>query len=135
MRIATWNVNSLKARMPRVEEWLGYAQPDVLCLQETKLADKAFPAMAFSAFYDRKLVWLDSLHDWLAATQSPEQSVAVLGDFNVAPDDRDVWSVKAFAGDDYETAVFYPEDDRYLVERDLKSEHYEVARHAGPEGR
>ncbi len=44
-------------------------------------------------------------------------------------------AVKAFAGEDYETAVFYPEDDRYLVERDLKSEHYEVARHAGPEDR
>jgi heme-degrading monooxygenase HmoA len=42
-------------------------------------------------------------------------------------------AVKAFAGEDYETAVFYPEDDRYLVERDLKSEHYEVARHAGSE--
>ena len=39
MRFATWNVNSLKARLPRVEEWLQYAHPDVLCLQETKLAD------------------------------------------------------------------------------------------------
>jgi heme-degrading monooxygenase HmoA len=37
-------------------------------------------------------------------------------------------AVRAFAGEDYETAVFYPEDDRYLVERDLRSEHYEVAR-------
>jgi heme-degrading monooxygenase HmoA len=44
-------------------------------------------------------------------------------------------AVKAFAGEDYETAVFYPEDDRYLVERDLKSTHYEVDRHAGTEGR
>ena len=49
MRIATWNVNSLKARLPRLEEWLEYAQPDVVCLQETKLADTAFPAMAFHA--------------------------------------------------------------------------------------
>mgnify|MGYP001557271564 FL=1 len=48
MRIATWNVNSLKARLPRVEEFLGYAEVDVLCLQETKLADKAFPALTFS---------------------------------------------------------------------------------------
>ncbi len=47
MRIATWNVNSLKARLGRVEEWLAYAEPDILCLQETKLADTAFPAMAF----------------------------------------------------------------------------------------
>jgi exodeoxyribonuclease-3 len=49
VRIATWNVNSLKARLPRVEEWLDYARPDVLCLQETKLADTAFPALSFSA--------------------------------------------------------------------------------------
>ncbi|HKY16596.1 MAG TPA: endonuclease/exonuclease/phosphatase family protein, partial [Microthrixaceae bacterium] len=42
MLIATWNVNSLKARMPRVEEWLGQVEPDVLCLQETKLADSQF---------------------------------------------------------------------------------------------
>src|ERR671917_1708448 len=49
MRIATWNVNSLKVRMPRVEEWLAYAQPDVLCMQETKVADAAFPALAFQA--------------------------------------------------------------------------------------
>jgi len=49
VRLATWNVNSLKARLGRVEEWLGTCQPDVLCMQETKLADAAFPAMAFSA--------------------------------------------------------------------------------------
>jgi hypothetical protein len=41
-------------------------------------------------------------------------------------------AVKAFAGEEYETAVFYPEDDRYLVERDLECEHYEVARQAAP---
>ncbi len=53
VRIATWNVNSLKARLPRVEEWLEYAKPDVLALQETKLADKNFPSMAFSGLgYD-----------------------------------------------------------------------------------
>ena len=51
--IATWNVNSLKARLPRVEEWLDQTRPDVVCLQETKLTDKAFPALAFSALgYD-----------------------------------------------------------------------------------
>ena len=49
MRIATWNVNSLKARLPRVEEFLGYADVDVLCLQETKLADTSFPALTFSS--------------------------------------------------------------------------------------
>ena len=43
-------------------------------------------------------------------------------------------AVKAFAGDNYETAVFYPEDDRYLLERDLRSTHFEVHTHAAPEG-
>jgi exodeoxyribonuclease III len=171
MRIATWNVNSLKARLPRVEAWLQYAQPDVLCLQETKLADDAFPQLAFEAlgyeavhhgqgrwngvailskqgladvasgfgdlddpyagdarllaatcggvrvvtvyvpngravgteFYERKLVWLGSLRDWLDATASPSDPLAVMGDFNVAPEDRDVWSPKAFEGDTHVT--------------------------------
>ena len=49
LRIATWNVNSLKARLPKLEDWLAYAQPDVVCLQETKMADAAFPTMAFTA--------------------------------------------------------------------------------------
>jgi exodeoxyribonuclease-3 len=44
MRIATWNVNSLPARLPRVVEWLAAVQPDVLCLQETKTTAAAFPA-------------------------------------------------------------------------------------------
>ena len=49
MRLATWNVNSLKARLSRVEAWLDEVAPDIVCLQETKLADGAFPAMAFQA--------------------------------------------------------------------------------------
>jgi exodeoxyribonuclease-3 len=53
MRIATWNVNSLKARLERVMGWLERARPDVLLLQETKLADDAVPALAFKqAGYD-----------------------------------------------------------------------------------
>ncbi|HLG68772.1 MAG TPA: exodeoxyribonuclease III [Acidimicrobiales bacterium] len=48
MRLATWNVNSLNARLPRVLEWLEANGPDVLCMQETKLADAAFPATAFA---------------------------------------------------------------------------------------
>ena len=49
MRLVTWNVNSLKARLGRVERWLERFEPDVVCLQETKLADDAFPALAFEA--------------------------------------------------------------------------------------
>src|ERR1700722_17821549 len=43
MRIATWNVNSVLARLPRLVEWLKEAAPDVVCLQETKVAEGAFP--------------------------------------------------------------------------------------------
>ena len=172
MRIATWNVNSLKARIPRVEEFLAYADVDVLCLQETKLSDSAFPQLQFSSlgyesvhhgqgqwngvailsrvgiddaawtfgdgfddpypgdarllvatcggiqcasvyvpngrevgteFYDRKLVWLGVLRDWLAARGSPTDPLIVLGDFNVAPEDRDVWDPKAFVGSTHVT--------------------------------
>jgi exodeoxyribonuclease-3 len=48
MRIATWNVNSLKARLEKVEWWLERAAPDVLLLQETKLADDSAPLLPFS---------------------------------------------------------------------------------------
>ena len=172
MRIATWNVNSLKARMPRVEEWIEYAHPDVLCLQETKLADAAFPYGAFatlgyeaahfgdgrwngvalvsrvglddvglgfgddtdeqgcrlvtatcggvrvhsvyvpngrsvgSEHYVAKLAWLERLRALLEASCDPTDAVAVCGDFNVAPGDRDVWSPAAFEG---ETHVTGPE--------------------------
>ncbi|NCZ88998.1 MAG: HlyD family efflux transporter periplasmic adaptor subunit, partial [Actinobacteria bacterium] len=48
MLLATWNVNSLKARLPRVQAWIADVQPDVVLMQETKMTDKAFPALAFS---------------------------------------------------------------------------------------
>ena len=54
-------------------------------------------------FYDRKLVWLECLHDWLARPRRPTDELAVLGDFNVAPEDRDVWSPKAFTGSTHVT--------------------------------
>jgi exodeoxyribonuclease-3 len=173
MRIATWNVNSLTARLPRVEEWIGYAQPDVLCLQETKQADAAFPHGTFAALgyeaahhgdgrwngvailsrvgldevvlgmgsdddqgsrlvaadcggirvhsvyvpngrsldseqYPAKLAWLGRLKALLEKTSSPDRPVAVCGDFNVAPDDRDVWDPAQFVG---MTHVSQPERD------------------------
>jgi exodeoxyribonuclease III len=45
MRVATWNVNSVKQRLPRLLPWLDQRRPDVVCLQETKLADEAFTAL------------------------------------------------------------------------------------------
>ena len=49
IRLATWNINSLKVRMPRVEQWLAEVEPDIVCLQETKVADDAFPALTFAS--------------------------------------------------------------------------------------
>ncbi|MEY2397938.1 MAG: exodeoxyribonuclease [Actinomycetota bacterium] len=168
MRIATWNVNSLNVRMARVEEWFAYAEPDVVCMQETKLADAAFPYMAFEAMgfevvhngsgrwngvaiasrvgiddpvlgfsavdqpmfdgdepesrlvaatcggirvssvyvpngrslsdphYDYKLRWLEALKNEIAAANKPDAPVVVCGDFNIAPEDKDVFDPKRF---------------------------------------
>ena len=63
-------------------------------------------------FYDRKLVWLERLHDWLAGAASSHRDLAILGDFNVAPEDRDVWSPKAFKG-----ATHVTEPERAAVRR------------------
>jgi exodeoxyribonuclease-3 len=164
MRLATWNVNSLTARMPRVTAWIESQQPDVLCLQETKQADDKFPENEFAElgyasahhgdgrwngvailsriglddvhrgfgsahdehgcrivsaecggtrvfsvyvpngraldneFYAVKLAWLARLRTTLDDTCRPGSSVAVCGDFNVAPDDGDVWDPAAFVG-------------------------------------
>ncbi len=165
MRLVTWNVNSLKARLPRVEAWLAEVQPDVVCLQETKLADTAFPSLAFEGLgyasvhrgqgqwngvailsrvgidevvagfadggppddearlitamcggvrvssvyvpngrstdheqYRYKLAWLDRLYGHVAATSSPDEPVAVCGDFNIAPADIDVYDPAKFVG-------------------------------------
>jgi len=53
MRIATWNVNSVKQRLPRLLPWLDERRPDVACLQETKLADDAFTALLGDALAER----------------------------------------------------------------------------------
>lgn len=164
MLIATWNVNSLNARMPRVTEWIDQVRPDVLCLQETKMSDAQFPALAFTELGydsvhhgegrwngvailsrvgleepvsgfpddeepdpDARIVWatcagvrvasvyvpngreLDHDHyryklAWLARLRrvldghEPDELLAVLGDWNVAPSDDDVWDPAAFVG-------------------------------------
>jgi exodeoxyribonuclease III len=169
MRIATWNVNSLTARLPRVEEWIEYARPEILCMQETKVADAAFPSMAFSTLgydcashgdgrwngvaiasrvgledvqggfsidadeqgsrlvaatcggirvhsiyapngrsvdsehYRAKLEWFKALRAELDKAGEPFDEVAVCGDFNVAPDDRDVWDPAACHGSTHVT--------------------------------
>jgi exodeoxyribonuclease III len=173
MRIATWNVNSLKARMEKVTWWLDRVSPDVLLLQETKLTDSEGRRDLLAAFgyelahhgqggrngvaiasrcglddvttnfgsvgqgaaasdkeplsearmisaicgetrvvclyapngrtvgsptYVAKLAWYEHLTRWLRDSRSPEEPLVVGGDFNIAPDDRDVWDATACHG-------------------------------------
>src|SRR5690349_2243892 len=53
VRVATWNVNSVKQRVPRLLPWLDQRRPDVVCLQETKLADDAFTALLSEPLRER----------------------------------------------------------------------------------
>jgi exodeoxyribonuclease-3 len=156
MKIATWNVNSLKVRLPQVLDWLAAAAPDVLCLQETKLTDENFPAAEIRAAgyhvvhagqktyngvailsrreatevladipglddpqrrilgatidgvrvlnlyvvngqevgsekYAYKLHWLGKVADYVADQLQVHARFVTLGDFNIAPEDRDVY--------------------------------------------
>ncbi|MEE4639591.1 MAG: exodeoxyribonuclease III [Wenzhouxiangella sp.] len=155
MKIASWNVNSLKVRLPQVLDWLDHQRPDVLGLQETKLTDDKFPIEAFrelgyqvnfsgqptyngvalistaaqadpvsqipnfddvqkrviaatindvrvinlyvvngqevgSEKFDYKLSWLAAVTRWVEAERARHEKLVVMGDFNIAPDDRDV---------------------------------------------
>src|SRR5690348_2675843 len=49
MKLATWNVNSIKIRLPQLLDWLAQEQPDLACLQETKVDDENFPALELQA--------------------------------------------------------------------------------------
>ncbi len=182
MRIATWNVNSVLARLPRLVEWLGVVAPDVLCLQELKTADFPLDAVADLGYevathstgrwngvailsrvgiadarpglldepgylpedamleateprslgatcggvrvwsvyvpngrepghphYKYKLAWLAALRATVEAELPAHPRFAVLGDFNIAPSDADVWDPAAFVG---LTHVTPPERER-----------------------
>ncbi|MGN6391607.1 MAG: exodeoxyribonuclease III [Gemmatimonadales bacterium] len=189
MRIATWNVNSLKARLEKVSWWLERARPDVLLMQETKLTDSAVPVAELraagyevahhgegrwngvaiasrveltdvvtnfgeplrpaqtpevgddeplaearmitarcggmrvvsvyapngrsvgSAFYQAKLDWFARLAGWLERAADPTEPLVLGGDFNLAPDDRDVWDPLACHGG---THVSPPEREAFL---------------------
>jgi len=161
--VASWNVNSLKVRLPQLGEWLGANPVDVIGLQETKLTDENFPQADIEALgyhvlrsgqktyngvallsrqpiedaklaldglddpqrrvaigtsggvryvnlyvpngqavgsekYEYKLRWLDALYRTLEAELAAHPRVVVMGDFNIAPDDRDVYDPLAWAG-------------------------------------
>lgn len=163
MKIASWNVNSLKVRLPHLAEWCALAQPDVVALQETKTEDAKFPRAEIEALgyhvafsgqktyngvailareplhdvvagipgfadeqrrvlaatvggvrvidlyvvngqavgsekYAWKLEWLRAVTDYLRDEVQRHPHVVVLGDFNIAPDDRDVHDPDAWRG-------------------------------------
>lgn len=163
MKLAAWNVNSLKIRLPHLLEWLATEQPDVVCLQETKLEDHGFPRQEIEAAgyetacsgqktyngvallsrrglsdvacanphypdpqkrliaatvgdvrvisayvpngqaigsekYAYKLGWLEALEKWLSEELAQYPQLAIAGDFNIAPEDRDVHDPAAWAG-------------------------------------
>lgn len=178
MKIASWNVNSVRARLGRVLGWLEANRPDVLCLQETKCTDDMFPAeplrdagyepvffgqksyngvavLARSSvtveargfadgeddlgarflmvelegvlvasvyvpngravgteYFAQKLAWLRRLRAFLEARTTPEQPLLLCGDFNVTPDDRDVWDPEALEG----TILCHPDERAALAE-------------------
>ena len=164
LKIATWNVNALAVRLPQLLDWLGTYQPDVLCLQETKLTDDKFPHAAIAAAgyqvqwfgqktyngvalisksvatdvvrnipghddpqarviaamvdgvrivgvyvpngqsvesekFPYKLAWLTALRDWLKTEIAAHPQLALLGDYNIAPEDRDVYDPVTWAGE------------------------------------
>ncbi|GAB3268110.1 exodeoxyribonuclease III [Chitinimonas naiadis] len=176
MQIATWNVNSLKVRLPQVLDWLA-ARPEltVLALQETKLEDHAFPQAEIEAAgfhvafigqktyngvaliarapledvqynlpnfedpqkrviaatvngvrvigayvvngqaldsekYPYKLAWLDALIAWTESELARYPKLALVGDYNIAPEDRDVHDPAKWAGD---VLVSPPERERF----------------------
>ena len=163
MKLAAWNVNSLKVRLPHLLEWLAREAPDAVCLQETKLEDHKFPQAEIeqagyraawsgqktyngvailareapqqveagipgfadeqkrvlaatingvrivcayvpngqsvdSDKYRYKLDWLKAFTGWLEVELKRYPRLAVLGDFNIAPDERDVHDPKAWEG-------------------------------------
>lgn len=118
MRVATWNVNSLKARMERVPEWLGYAKPDVLCIQETKLADGAFPALAFEALGYESVFHGSGQWNGVAILSRVGIEDPVSGFADGAEPDRDTRLVTARCGGISISSVYVPNG------RTVGSEHF-----------
>ena len=88
MRIATWNVNSIKQRIDNAVSWLAERQPDIVCLQETKCIDEAFPREAFEALRVNLLERSPSAipaQDAMRAVLDREQTLIAQGQLFIAP--------------------------------------------------
>jgi len=117
VRIATWNVNSLKARLQRIEEWVADMQPDVLCMQETKVSDDAFPSLTFMS------MGYESAHfgqgQWNGvAILSKVGLTDVISNFAEGEPDTDARIITAMCGGVRVCSVYVPngrslEDDHY----------------------
>jgi exodeoxyribonuclease III len=118
MRIATWNVNSLKVRLPRVEEWLAYAHPDIVCLQETKLSDATFPHLAFSALGYESVHHGDGRWNGVAILSRVGIEDVVVGFSKSVEPDSDTRLITARCGGVTVSSVYVPNG------RSLDSEHY-----------
>lgn len=82
MKIATWNINSVRARLDRLLEWLKAAQPDALCLQETKCTDEQFPLLELQAIGYRAELFGQKTYNGVAllSREPVEQVARNLGD-------------------------------------------------------
>src|SRR5580692_5744730 len=89
MKIATFNVNSIRQRLPIVLDWIGEHKPDVMCLQETKVQDQEFPADAFrDAGYHATFRGMKGYNG--VATLTREQPESVIHGLTEGPDSEDV---------------------------------------------
>ena len=79
MKIAAWNVNSIKARLPVVLQWLSQAKPDALCMQETKCQDEAFPVQAFEDAGYQLLLHGQKAYNGVAIATRIETEAAQIG--------------------------------------------------------
>jgi exodeoxyribonuclease-3 len=117
VRIATWNVNSLKARLDRVEQWITDMQPDILLMQETKLSDEAFPALAFMGMGYETAHHGQGQWNGVAILSKVGLSDVVMNFADGEPD-PDARIITALCGDIRVTSVYVPngrslEDDHY----------------------
>ena len=118
MLLATWNVNSLKARLERVKSWLEEVQPDILCIQETKMKDSAFPALDFEA------MGYESAHfgqgQWNGVAILSKVGIGkVKANFAVGEPDPDARIITAECGGYLVSSVYVPNG------RALDHEHYQ----------
>jgi len=95
MKIVTWNINSVRLRAPLVVKLMREESPDIICLQETKTPDEFFPTEVFEAEGYKYLHFhgMKSYNGVCILSKHPFKTV-VLGDFNIAPREHDVWSSK-----------------------------------------